>query len=281
MTGAPAGARFWLQRGATYAFLSAFAVFALFPVLWTLTTSLKPERNAVAFPPTWLPQPLTWQNYADVLFTTLFPRYIGNTVLVALGTVVVVGCVSLIAAYGFSRFVFPGKTVLFIGLMACVMISGATKVIPLYLLLLKLGLLNSLAGLVLTYSAELVPMGVWLMKSYLDSIPRELDDAALIDGCSRGSVLSRVILPLSLPGLIATVLLTLLRAAGEFIYAATFLSDPAGKTAPVGIYMFITEIGVQWGRLAGAAMLFSAPLILFFLVLQRYFRSGLVVGSLR
>ena len=279
--GRRASARGWLTRSAIYAFLTVCAASALFPVAWTFVTSLKPETNAVAFPPTWLPRPVTYENYAEVLFTTLFPRYIFNTVAVALGTVLVVASISLVAAYGFSRFVFHGKTFLYIGLMACVMISGATKVIPLYFLLLKAGLLNTLSGLVLTYSAELVPMGVWLMKSYVDSIPFELDDAALIDGCSRGGALYRVILPLSLPGLIATSLLSFLRAAGEFIYAATFISDSQKKTATVGIYMFITEIGVQWGRLSAAAVLLAVPMILFFLMLQRHFRSGLVVGSFR
>ncbi len=273
--------RAWLERAVVYLFLVAFSVFTLFPVAWTLVTSLKPEQKAVAFPPTWLPRPATIANYAEVIEKTPFPRFIGNTLRVALATVGIVATVSLVAAYGFSRFAFRGKTALFVGLMACVMIAGATKVIPLYLLLLKVGLLNSLFGLVVTYSAELVPTGVWLLKAYLDSIPTELDDAALIDGCSHGGVLWRVIVPLALPGLIATSLLAFLRAAGEFIYATTFLSDPWSKTAPVGIYMFITEVGVQWGRLSAAAMLFAVPLIVVFLILQRYFRSGLVVGSVR
>jgi multiple sugar transport system permease protein len=277
----PAPFRTHLEHGLVYLFLIAFSVFTLFPVAWTVVTSVKPEANAIAFPPTWLPRPATLANYVEVIEKTQFPRFIGNTLRVALATVGIVATVSLIAAYGFSRFAFRGKTTLFLGLMACVMIAGATKVIPLYLLLLKVGLLNSLLGLVVTYSAELVPMGIWLLKAYLDSIPRELDDAALIDGCSHGGVLWRVIVPLALPGLIATSLLAFLRAAGEFIYATTFLSDPASKTAPVGIYMFITEVGVQWGRLSAAAMLFAVPLIVFFLILQRYFRSGLIVGSVR
>ena len=270
-----------IERLAMYLFLTVFAVFTLFPVAWTLVTSLKPESSAVAFPPTWLPHPVTYENYLNVLSKTVFPRYILNTVVVALASALVVACLGLTAAYAFSRFRFPGRTSLYVGLMACVMISGATKLIPLYLLLLKIGLLNSLFGLVIVYSAELVPMGIWLLKSYVDSIPTELDDAALIDGSSRLGILYRVILPLALPGLIAVSLLTFLRAAGEFIFAATFITNTQSKTAPVGIYMFITEIGVQWGRLAAAAILLAVPMIFFFLILQRYFRSGLVVGSLR
>lgn len=264
-----------------YTVLLLASFFSIFPIGWTVITSFKLETDAVAFPPTWLPNPLVLENYRAVLFGGPYPRYILNTLLVAATTVVLVAGVSLLGAYGFSRFMFRGKAILYLALMASVMISGATKVIPLYLLLLKIGLLDSLTGLVVVYSAELVPMGVWLLRAYLDSIPGDLDDAAMIDGCSRISVLGRIILPLSWPGLIATGLLTFLRASGEFVFAATFISAPDKKTAPVGIYMFITEIGIEWGRLAAAAMLFSVPLIFFFLILQKYFRSGLMVGSLR
>lgn len=264
-----------------YLFLVLFALYSLFPVVWTFITSIKPESQAVAYPPRLLPETVTLDNYIHVITQTPVPRYMWNSLVVAAGTVAVVVVASMLAGYAFSRFRFPGHGVLLLMLLICVMVSGATKVIPLYLVLLRFGQLNTHFGLILTYSAELIPISVWLMKSYLDAIPRELDEAGLTDGAGRIRVFLELVLPVSLPGLVAVILFVFVKASQEFIYASTFISEPDLKTAPAGLYLFLTEIGVQWSNLAAAGLLVVLPVVLIFLLLQRWFVGGLTAGAVK
>lgn len=266
---------------AVYLFLGVFTLYALFPFIWTLSTSLKSATQVVAYPPRIIPDGITLQNYIYVLTHTPVPTYIMNTFIVAGGTVILVGVASALAGYAFSRFKFHGKNLILLSLLICVMISGATKVIPLYMMLLQAGLLNTYWSLILTYSAELVPISVWLMKSYIDTVPRDLDDAALVDGCGKVRAFFKIILPLTIPGLIAVLLLAFISASHEFIYAATFISEPTMKTAPAGLYIFFTDIGVEWGPLTAASILVVALIIAIFLLLQRWFISGLTVGAVK
>lgn len=279
MAAAPARSR--RSRAVVHLLLAVFAAYSLFPLLWTLVTSLKRPTDAVAYPPRWIPDPVTLQNYVDVLTRTALPWQILNTMIAASLAALVVVATSSLAGYGFSRFDFRGKDVLLISLLGCVMVSGATKVVPLYLMLHKAGLLNSLSGLGLVYSVEFLPISVWLMKSYVDTIPVELDEAASVDGCSRLRTFFRIVLPLSLPGVIAVALITFVRSAQEFIYAATFLTETGVKTSPVGLYMFFTELGVEWGHLTAASLVVVLPIVLVFLLLQKWFVSGLTMGAVR
>jgi multiple sugar transport system permease protein len=269
------------SRTAVHLLLATFAAYSLFPLLWALVTSLKRPEDAVRYPPQWLPSPLTFQNYVDVLTRTPVPAQILNTMIAATLAAVIVVVASSLAGYGFSRFRFPGKDLLLIGLLGCVMVSGATKVVPLYLMLHKMALLNSLVGLGVVYAVEFLPISVWLMKSYLDTIPMELDEAASVDGSSRLRTFVSVVFPLSLPGVVAVALITFVRSAQEFIYAATFLTETGVKTSPVGLYMFFTELGVEWGHLTAAALVVVLPIVLVFLILQRWFVSGLTMGAVR
>ena len=269
------------SRTLVHLFLALFAGYSLFPLLWALVTSLKRPQDTVAYPPRWIPDPLTFQNYVEVLTRTSIPWQILNTMLAASLAAVIVVAASSLAGYGFSRFDFRGKDFLLLSLLGCVMVSGATKVVPLYLMLHKLGLLNSLSGLGLVYSVEFLPISVWLMKSYVDTIPVELDEAASVDGCSRLRTFFRIVFPLSLPGVTAVALITFVRSAQEFIYAATFLTETGVKTSPVGLYMFFTELGVEWGQLTAASLVIVLPIVLVFLLLQKWFVAGLTLGAVK
>jgi len=269
------------SRALVHLLLAVFAAYSLFPLLWALVTSLKRPEDAVRYPPQWIPSPLTFQNYADVLTRTPVPAQVLNTVIAAGIAAITVVAASSLAGYGFSRFNFRGKGFLLISLLGCVMVSGATKVVPLYLMLHKMGLLNSLFGLGIVYAVEFLPISVWLMKSYLDTIPIELDEAASVDGSSRLRTFVSVIFPLSMPGVVAVALITFVRSAQEFIYAATFLTETGVKTSPVGLYMFFTELGVEWGQLTAASLVVVLPIVLVFLILQKWFVSGLTMGAVR
>jgi len=268
-------------RFLVYLFLTIFAVYSLFPVFWALVTSLKLPEDVVSYPPKWIPDPLTFQNYIEVLTRTQIPYQILNTLIAAGVASLTVVVTSSLAGYGFSRFNFRGKNLLLLSLLACVMISGITTVIPLYLMLHKIGLLNNLFGLAIVYSVEFIPICVWLMKSYIDTIPVELDEAALVEGCSRFRTFISVILPLTTPGVVCVALITFVRSAQEFIYATTFLTESNVKTSPVGLYMFFTELGVEWGQLTAASLIIVLPIVLVFLVLQKWFVSGLTIGAVK
>ena len=269
------------SRGFVYFFLSVFSVYSLFPVAWALVTSLKQPKDVVSYPPRWIPDPVTLDNYVEVLTRTQIPYQILNTLVAASIAALTVVVTSSLAGYGFSRFDFRGKNFLLLSLLACVMISGATTVIPLYLLLYKVNLLNSLFGLGMVYSVEFIPICVWLMKSYVDTIPIELDESAMVDGCTRFRTFVSVIFPLTIPGVVCVALITFVRSAQEFIYATTFLTDPEVKTSPVGLYQFFTELGVEWGQLTAASLVIVFPIVVVFLVLQRSFVSGLTMGAVK
>lgn len=269
------------SRTAVYTLLGLFAAYSLFPVVWAALTSLKRPADTVTYPPRWLPNPVTLQNYVDVLTGTQVPLQILNTLIAAGVAAFVVIAASSLAGYGFSRFEFRGKRALLLSLLACVMVSGATKVVPLYLMLHKAGLLNSLLAVGIVYAVEFIPISVWLTKSFMDTVPMELDEAALVDGCSRIRTFISVVCPVSVPAIIAVGLITFVRSAQEFIYAATFLTQTRVKTAPVGLYMFFTELGVEWGHLTAASLIIVFPIVLVFLILQRWFVSGLTVGAVK
>lgn len=269
------------SRFFVYLFLTIFSVYSLFPVFWALVTSFKRPEDAVSYPPQWIPDPFTFQNYVEVLTRTQILQQILNTLIVAGVAALTVVVTSSLAGYGFSRFNFRGKNFLLLGLLACVMISGATTVIPLYLILYKLGLLNNLFGLAMVYAVEFIPICVWLMKSYIDTIPVELDEAALVDGCSRFRAFISVVFPITIPGVVCVALITFVRSAQEFIYAATFLTETNVKTSPVGLYSFFTELGVEWGQLTAASLITVLPIVLIFLILQKWFVSGLTVGAVK
>ena len=269
------------SRFFVYLFLTVFAIYSLFPVFWALITSFKRSEDTVSYPPQWIPNPLTFQNYIEVLTRTQIPHQILNTLIAASVAALTVVITSSLAGYGFSRFDFRGKNLLLISLLGCVMVSGATKVIPLYLMLYKVGLLNNLFGLSIVYSVEFIPICVWLMKSYFDTIPVEIDEAALVDGATRLRTFVSVIFPVSIPGVISVALITFVRSAQEFIYATTFLTETRVKTSPAGLYMFFTELGVEWGPLTAASLIIVFPIILTFLILQKWFVSGLTVGSVK
>jgi multiple sugar transport system permease protein len=265
----------------TYGFLVAFLVYSLFPLGWMLTTSLKPEEQAKEYPPRFIPKTFTLENYYRVLAKTSMPRFVMNSLVLSVGTMASVLVLASLAGYGFSRYRFPGKQFVFLAMLASVMISGISIIVPLYVMFLKLGLLNTYWPLLCIYVTQALPISIWLLKAYFDSVPRELDESALMDGCSRLQLLWRVILPTSKPGLVAVALYTFVVVWREFIIAATFVSEESLKTMPVGIYMFFTELGIEWGKLGAASMVVALPPIIIFFAFQKWFNPGAVAGALK
>ncbi len=279
---APGAARVVL----THALLVGLTVVTLFPLLWVVKMALTPSQDfAMSANP--LPTAFSLANFEGVLGTTsadgswLFGRQLFNSLVVSLVTAVLGVTVACTAAYAMSRWEFPGRDRLMGGFLLTQMFPGVVMAIPLYILLDALGLLDSLTGLVLVYSTTTVPFATWNLKGYFDTIPRELEEAAMLDGASRWVTFTRVILPLARPSIVVTGLFAFMTAWNEFILAATLMGDERAYTLPVVLNGYVGEFGAEWGHFAAGAILVSLPVTALFFVLQRQLVEGLTAGGVK
>ena len=270
---------------AAHAGLVAATVAALYPILWVVKMALTPGQSfgAGASP---IPTAVTAQNFVDVVTTAdahgpLFIRQLANSLLVASATAIVGLVVSTTAAYAISRWKFPGREAGLAAFMVTQMFPGVVMAIPLYLLLHALHLLDSMAGLVLVYATTSIPFSVFTLKGYFDTIPRELEEAAMLDGASRWMTFTQIILPLARPALAVTGLFSFMTAWNEFILANTLLGDPHSFTLPVVLQRYVDDYGTQWGHFAAGAILVSIPVVALFFALQRHFVEGLTAGAVK
>ena len=269
-----------------HAFLILFTVATLFPITMVVRKSLTPgDEFKLSLNP--IPQEVTLSHYKKVLTNRdfdgrwLFGRQVLNSIVVAGLTTVVGVFLAATAAYAFSRFNFPGKKS-GMGLFLVVqMFPGTLLLIPLYVILDQLGLLNSIAGLVLVYSTTAIPFCVWNLKGYFDTIPKELEEAAWIDGASRLGLFWHVVLPLSKPAIAVTALFSFITGWNEYILAETFLNDEAAYTLPVVLQHFVGDKSAQWGAFAAGAILVSIPVMALFYILQRHLVAGLTAGGVK
>ncbi|MBI5527589.1 MAG: sugar ABC transporter permease [Deltaproteobacteria bacterium] len=258
----------------------------LYPVLWVVKMALTPAQGfSLSASP--IPAELSVQNFRDVVSTAdaagawLFGRQFANSVVIALLTTVLGLTLAATAGYAFSRFVFPGKNLGMKLFLVTQMFPGVVMAIPLYILLDKLGLLNSIAGLVLVYSTTAIPYCVWMLKGYFDTIPKDLEEAALIDGASRWYVFVRIVLPLARPALVVTALFSFITAWNEFILAATFLGSERAFTLPVALRAYVGDFSTEWGHFAAGAIIVSVPVMALFFVLQKHLVGGLTAGGVK
>lgn len=275
MTGARRSALFFALRG-----LATVAVgsIVLAPFLWSLSTSLKPKAEILRIPGSLLPSTFTLDNYAAVLGAE-FPRYLLNSAVVAFGTVAVVLAVSIHAGYAVARYEFRGKAAMLFLILAGMAMGELATVLPLYFFGSRIGLLDTYLMLILANSAFVAPLAIWFLQGYFRSIPPQIEEAALIDGTSRLGALYRIVVPSALPGLVTVSLISFVQSWNEFILALVLTSSGSMRTAPVGIHLFMTDYGVEWGSLTAAGILTTLPVLLLFLLLQRHFVRGLTAGA--
>jgi multiple sugar transport system permease protein len=256
----------------------AIGAIILIPFLWSLSTSLKPKQDILQFPPTLVPWSATLDNYVAVL-TSGFPRYLMNSAIVSLSTVVVVVFVSIHAGYAVARYEFRGKSAMLFLILVGMAMGELATVVPLYFFGSKLGLLDTYLVLILANSAFISPLAIWFMQGYFRSIPRQIEEAAMIDGTSRVGALYRVVLPAAMPGLVTVSLISFVQAWNEFILALVLTSSSEMRTAPVGIHLFMTDYGVEWGSITAAGIISILPVLILFILLQRHFVRGLTAGA--
>lgn len=268
--------RMSLVRGAVVALA---LLFALAPIYWTINTSLKGNGEIVSFPPTWFPMQATVEHWVGVLFGSSFPREVLNSVLLGLGTIVIVLALGVHAGYAAAMHEFKGKHTVLLILLMSTMIPGVVTIIPQYFLAVQLGIFDTFTLLLLVFSAWQLPMVVWIMKGFFEGLPRELEESARVDGCSRLRAFYSVILPLSWPGLAASAIIVFVWVWNEFIIGLTLTQSPNIQPLTVGIYGFIGETGIDWGRITAGAAIALIPVAVFFMIFQRKFVQGLTSGS--
>lgn len=261
-------------------------VVVLWPVLWVLKMALSPTQ-AFSLDPFPLPTTFSLTNFADVVGTRdatggwLFGRQLMNSLLVAAVTSAIGIGMSCTAAYAMSRFAFPGRNAGMRMFLITQMFPGVIMLIPLYILLDALGLLDSLMGLSLVYATTAIPFCTWNLKGYFDTIPKDLEEAAIMDGATRWTIFTRIILPLAKPALAVTGLFSFMTAWNEFIMAATLMSDQRSFTLPVVLQGYVGDYGTEWGRFAAGAILVSIPVMALFFALQKQLVEGLTAGGVK
>jgi multiple sugar transport system permease protein len=268
-----------LKHVGIYGALILACAFAIFPLLWAGVTSLKAQQNIITYPPTWLPNPLTLEHYTLVVTGSNMPRYFFNSILVAVTTILLTLVVACHGGYAAARFNFPLKNFMLFVILMTVMIPGIAVLVPLYMIATQIGLHDTYWVLIIIYSAWQIPTVLWLMRGFFESIPRELEEAALIDGCGPLQAFYRVVAPLTQPGLAAAAVVVFVYVWNEFIIALTMTSSDGMRLIPVGLYYYISGFGVEWGKLMAAVCLALVPAVVLFIVLQRRFIQGLTSGA--
>ncbi|HCF57059.1 MAG TPA: ABC transporter [Myxococcales bacterium] len=271
---------------ARHGFLIVFTGLTLWPVMWVLKMAFEPGQD-FAFSISPIPSTISFENFARLIGKTdnagnwVFARQALNSFVIALSSSLLGILFAATAAYAFSRFKFPGRRAGLLAFLATQMFPGTMMMIPLYLLLNYLGLLDTRLGLVLVYSTTSVPFSVWMLKGYFDTIPKELEEAALIDGASQTRIFWQIVLPLSAPAIAVTFLFSFMSAWNEYILAAKFMDSELHYTLPVVVNSAIDAKSVRWGDFAAGAVFVSAPIVALFLALQRYIVGGLTAGGVK
>ena len=278
---APIHGRSLTRVALSYAALIIFGIFALYPITQIVTIALRPSDELLSTSLALIPKGATLANFRVLLTETPFLRWVGNSTLIALAVTATGVALASTAGYALSRFRFLGRTTMLNGLLVTQMFPATMLLLPLYLILIKLHLINSYLGVIIIYSATALPFCIWQLKGYYDTIPLALEEAAGIDGCSRWQSFYIVVLPLAAPALVITALFSFMTAWNEYVVAALVLQDQKIFTLPVGLKMFQGNMSTQWGLYAAGALLVSVPVVLLFLVLSRYLVSGLSSGAVK
>lgn len=254
----------------------------IFPLLWMMLTSIKPQSELFLIPPEILPQNVTLEHYRRLLTETPFLVYLKNSVWLATATTLLVIVVATLGAHSLVRFSYPGREALARLVLFTYLLPSVVLVIPLYFLMIGAGLANTLASLVIAYTTFALPYALWLLRSFMAAIPEDLEAAAMIDGASRMRAFVDVLLPQALPGIISTALFTAILAWNEYLYALVLINSDEVRPLTTGVMnMLVTSFNIEWSLLMAASVLMSLPLIVAFVFLQKYLTRGFGAGAIK
>ena len=270
-----------LNKIVRYSLMLIFFVFMTFPIIWIILTSIKPVKEILTLPITYIPKHPTLENYRNILQTTNFPVYFKNSMIVSSTSAIVTSIITLFAGYSLARFKFAGKKLTLLIFLATQMVPVVAIIIPIFLLFSKLKLINNLLGLVIIYTVLNIPFCTLMIKGFFEKIPYSLEEAAMIDGCSRVEALIRIILPVMKPGIIATFVFAFIGAWNELFFNTIFISREALKTLPTGINSFIGKYDINWGMMTAGSVIALIPIFIMFGIIQKYLVAGMTAGSVK
>ncbi len=270
-----------LGRVGFWVLVALVVIYSLAPYVWTLFTSFKTERELYQFPVTYFPHKPTVVNYFQVFTQNPFGRFLFNSAFVSITSTLICLFLAALAAYAFARLKFPRSNVLLVAILIVAMIPLITVIVPLYILVRGLGLLNTYGGLIAPYVTYSLPVAIFILSAFFREIPHELEEAALLDGCTRMNTLWRVIAPLSAPGLITAGVIVFIQTWNEFLVALTLTSTTNVRTITVGIALYRGEFTFPWGVISAAVMLATIPIVTLILLGQRLIIRGLTAGAVK
>ncbi len=271
----------WLDRLLLAGSFAVVAVFGFFPIYWMLVTSLTPTDSVFQFPPKFFPTRLTLEHYRQFFDNPELLRYFKNSLIVSVATAVGSLVISSYAAYSFSKFRYAGRRALMFLILSAQMFPQALLLIALYLMFDELGLLYSYWAMILAFTTFTLPLCIWMLKSYFDTIPTDLIEAAKVDGANQLQIIHRIMLPIAAPAMVSTGLFAFIRGWNDFIYALT-LAGPQKLTLPPGLVLhYIGEFQTSWPALMASSFVVSLPIVVAFLFMQRYIAGGLAAGAVK
>lgn len=270
-----------IRQSMIYILVGLLLIFVLFPFAWMVSIALKTPEEQFRIPPTLIPSHFTLQNFLTLSQHPLFIYYLLNSILIASTTTLLVVFVTIFCAYSFSRLKFPGRRSLLSIIILTQLFPLAAIIVPIYIIMSRVGLINTYFSLIIAYLSFTVPISVWLLRGFIQGIPPELEEAAMVDGCGRLQAFIKIILPLSRPGIAATAAYIFFVSWQEFMFALTFITDDYKRTLTVGILDFVGQYTTDWGSLMAASVCICLPVFVLFLILQKQLITGLTKGALK
>lgn len=272
----------WLRRSLFNLFAWGVILAIALPLVWMVITSIKPQSELFVIPPAFLPEEITFEHYRRLLTETPFLTYLRNSIILASGTTVVVIVVATLGAHSLVRFSYPGRESLAGAVLFTYLLPSVVLVIPVYFLMVSIGLVNSLLSLVIAYTTFALPYALWLLRSFMSAIPADLEAAAMVDGASRMRAFIDVVLPQAAPGIISTALFTAILAWNEYLFALVLVNSDASRPLTTGVMsMLVTSFNIEWSMLMAASVMMSIPLLVVFLFLQKYLTRGFGAGAVK
>jgi ABC-type glycerol-3-phosphate transport system permease component len=252
-----------------------------FPLLWMVVSSFKPAAQLFVSPPRLLPSALTLDWYRNLMLQSDAPTFFNNSLIVGAATTAICLVIGSLAAYGVTRFDFPGKRLFLVGALLSYVFPAIVLFVPIYMIINSLGLIDTLAGVVIAHTILTFPFALWMLRSFFIAIPREIDEAAWVDGASYLVTFAAIILPLALPGVFSVGVFVFVLSWNEYLFASVLITSGSLKTIPVGISEFITSFDVRWGEIMAMGALATIPVVALFLSVQRFFLRGVISGAIK
>ncbi len=264
-----------------FGILIVFVLIVLFPIFWMISTSLKTRPETFNTPPNWIPNKITFKAYIEMWTMKNFSKYFINTLIVSISATILSLFLSIPASYGFARFKFKGSRTLISMILLTQMLPLVILITPYFILMRYLGLLNTHIALILAYTSFSLPFSTWMLRGFFASIPKEIDEAAMVDGCSRLQAVFKVVIPLAVPGIGATALFAFLLAWNHYIFALSLALGNDMYTISVGLGSMMGEFRIAWNQLMAASLISTIPSIVLYMFLEQYFVQGLTGGAIK